>query len=238
MNSNQRIDEFLKLQDKGISLDEIASTLGIKSQTLRRDLNKNGYKSVKGKYIKKDEINTSEQVSFKDSSLLNNNDVKVVENKINKATQKTTRKNNKVAEKIETLNKEGDKKRDIKIEDNKTKKSKIKIAKEIKANNKNLKQTKPKKDRKINLTQDDLDKLCEVYDWYLEVKDLKSLKPKKIKKSLNIDFEKTEDKTVSIKVDKSVWEDFLRLCSNTSYDRKTVITQALSDFMKNHKELL
>ena len=51
MTSNQRIDEFLKLQDKGISLDEIASTLGIKPQTLKRDLNKNGYKSVKGKYI-------------------------------------------------------------------------------------------------------------------------------------------------------------------------------------------
>ncbi len=28
MASNQRIDEFLRLQDKGISLDEIVSTLG------------------------------------------------------------------------------------------------------------------------------------------------------------------------------------------------------------------
>ena len=52
MASNQRIDEFLRLQDKGISLDEIASTLGVKPQTLRRNLNKNGYKSVNGKYIK------------------------------------------------------------------------------------------------------------------------------------------------------------------------------------------
>ena len=33
MASNQRIDEFLRLQDKGISLDEIASTLGVKPQT-------------------------------------------------------------------------------------------------------------------------------------------------------------------------------------------------------------
>ena len=40
MASNQRIDEFLRLQDKGISLDEIASTLGVKPQTLRRNLNK------------------------------------------------------------------------------------------------------------------------------------------------------------------------------------------------------
>ena len=71
MTSNQRIDEFLKLQNKGISLDEIASTLGIKPQTLKRDLNKNGYKSVKGKYIKKDEKsqNVSIQVSFVDNEL-------------------------------------------------------------------------------------------------------------------------------------------------------------------------
>ena len=46
------------------------------------------------------------------------------------------------------------------------------------------------------------------------------------------------DKTVNLKVDKGVWDDFLRLCSNSSYDRKTLVTQALYDFMKNHKDLL
>ncbi len=88
------------------------------------------------------------------------------------------------------------------------------------------------------MTQEDLDKLCEVYDWYLEIKDCKYLKPKKTKKEIVVDFEKTEDKTVSMKVDKGVWEDFLRLCSNTSHDRKTLLTQALSDSMKVHKDLL
>ena len=83
-----------------------------------------------------------------------------------------------------------------------------------------------------------MDKLCEVYDWYLSVKDCKSLKRKKSKKDIVIDFEPTEDKNVSLKVDKSVWEDFLRLCSNSSYDRKTIVTQALSDFMKVYKDLL
>lgn len=190
MNSNQRIDEFLRLQDKGISLDEIAFTLGIKPQTLRRDLNKHGYKSVKGKYLKKDDINTSVQVSFKDNSL------------------------------IESKFESGD------------------IFNSKKKNTKISKKSKPPKDKKINLTQEDLDKLCEVYDWYLQVKDLKPLKPKQTKKVINIDFEKTEDKTVSVKIDKGVWENFLRLCSNTSYDRKTMITQALVDFMKSHKELL
>lgn len=205
MTSNQRIDEFLKLQDKGISLDEIASTLGIKPQTLKRDLNKNGYKSVKGKYIKRDEKsqNVSIQVSFVDNEL---------NQKTNeKKAKKTTPKKTKVAE-----------------QSNKNEKVKVK----------NTKTSKTKKDKKINLTQEDLDKLCEVYDWYLEIKDCKSLKPKKTKKEIFVDFEKTEDKTVSMKVDKGVWEDFLRLCSNTSHDRKTLVTQALSDFMKVHKDLL
>lgn len=205
MTSNQRIDEFLKLQDKGISLDEIASTLGIKPQTLKRDLNKNGYKSVKGKYIKKDEKsqNVSIQVSFVDNELNQKNN--------EKKAKKTTPKKTKVAE-----------------QNNKNEKVKVK----------NTKTSKTKKDKKINLTQEDLDKLCEVYDWYLEIKDCKSLKPKKTKKEIVVDFEKTEDKTVSMKVDKGVWEDFLRLCSNTSHDRKTLLTQALSDFMKVHKDLL
>ena len=205
MTSNQRIDEFLKLQDKGISLDEIASTLGIKPQTLKRDLNKNGYKSVKGKYIKKDEKsqNVSIQVSFVDNEINQKNN--------EKKAKKTTPKKTKVAE-----------------QNNKNEKVKVK----------NTKTSKTKKDKKINLTQEDLDKLCEVYDWYLEIKDCKSLKPKKTKKEIVVDFEKTEDKTVSMKVDKGVWEDFLRLCSNTSHDRKTLVTQALSDFMKVHKDLL
>ena len=205
MTSNQRIDEFLKLQNKGISLDEIASTLGIKPQTLKRDLNKNGYKSVKGKYIKKDEKsqNVSIQVSFVDNELNQKNN--------EKKAKKTTPKKTKVAE-----------------QSNKNEKVKVK----------NTKTNKTKKDKKINLTQEDLDKLCEVYDWYLEIKDCKYLKPKKTKKEIVVDFEKTEDKTVSMKVDKGVWEDFLRLCSNTSHDRKTLVTQALSDFMKVHKDLL
>ena len=205
MTSNQRIDEFLKLQNKGISLDEIASTLGIKLQTLKRDLNKNGYKSVKGKYIKKDEKsqNVSIQVSFVDNELNQKNN--------EKKAKKTTPKKTKVAE-----------------QSNKNEKVKVK----------NTKTSKTKKDKKINLTQEDLDKLCEVYDWYLEIKDCKYLKPKKTKKEIVVDFEKTEDKTVSMKVDKGVWEDFLRLCSNTSHDRKTLLTQALSDFMKVHKDLL
>ena len=216
MASNQRIDEFLRLQDKGISLDEIASTLGVKPQTLRRNLNKNGYKSVNGKYVKynKESINTSVQVSFVDNTL--------IKNEQNKKEKKLKSKEDKVEKSPEKIN---------------NKKNKAKEDTKDVTKNKQ-KSTKVKKDRKINLTQEDLDKLCEVYDWYLEVRDCKSLKPKKQKKSIAIDFEETSDKTVNLKVDKGVWDDFLRLCSNSSYDRKTLVTQALYDFMKNHKDLL
>ena len=228
MTSNQRIDEFLRLQDKGISLDEIASTLGVKPQTLRRNLNKNGYKSVKGKYIKKDEKsqNVSIQVSFVDNTLIKNEQNKK-ENKPKSAKKSSIEK--KLKSKEDKVEKSPEK---INNKKNKAKED----TKDVTKNKQ--KSTKVKKDRKINLTQEDLDKLCEVYDWYLEVRDCKSLKPKKTKKEIVVDFEKTEDKTVSMKVDKGVWEDFLRLCSNTSHDRKTLVTQALSDFMKVHKDLL
>lgn len=196
MNSNERVDEFLKLQEKGISFEDIASSFGVKPNTLKKDLNKRGYKFVKGKYIQKLQKQESMQVVFEEA--------KSVENK------KTSKDNNKVT-------------------------SKESIQKITKKNNK---VTKPKKDKKINLTQEDLDKLCEVYDWYLQVKDFKALKRKKIKNDITVDFEFKEEKSINLKVDKDIWEDFLRLCSNSSYDRKTIITQALKDFMKVYKDLL
>ena len=56
MTDKQNLDKFLKLQNKGISIDEIATQLDSDIKALRRFLNKNGYKSVKGKYVKKDDI--------------------------------------------------------------------------------------------------------------------------------------------------------------------------------------
>ena len=71
-------------------MDEIASTLGVKPQTLRRNLNKNGYKSVNGKYIKdnKESINTSVQVSFVDNTLIKSEQNKK-ENKPKKGSAST-----------------------------------------------------------------------------------------------------------------------------------------------------
>ena len=106
---------------------------------------------------------------------------------------------------------------------------------------KKKKTTTPKKDRKINISQEDLDKLCEVYDWYIEVRDNKALKPKKLsnKKDISLENENITDfKSVNIRVEKETWEDFERLCSNSSFNKKEIITQALKDFMKTYKNLL
>ena len=106
---------------------------------------------------------------------------------------------------------------------------------------KKKKTTTPKKDRKINISQEDLDKLCEVYDWYIEVRDNKALKPKKLsnKKDILLENENITDfKSVNIRVEKETWEDFERLCSNSSFNKKEIITQALKDFMKTYKNLL
>lgn len=121
-----------------------------------------------------------------------------------------------------------------------TKKS---IAKKAPSESKKLSnKVNPKKDRKINIMQDDLDKLCEVYDWYLQVKDYKSMKPRKSivnKKDINIEEQNLSDlKSTSIKVDKKVWEDFERLCSNSQFTKQEIVTQALKDFMKEYRHLI
>lgn len=197
MRFKERLDNFLELQNKGISFDIIAKELGISTSTLRSFLNKRGYKSDGGKYILKED-----------------------------RSEKTVNREFKQIVFDEANEKQGKLKRQPELKEEKS------IAKNTK---------KAKKDRKINITQDDLDKLCEVYDWYLEVKDYKCMKPKKTsnKKDVNLD-EKVihEIKSTNIKVDKKVWEDFERLCSNSKFSKQEVITQALKDFMKEYRDLI
>ena len=63
MNSKDRIELFLKYQKQNMPFEDISNKLGIKASTLRRSLNKNGYKSEKGIYVKS--IDES-QISFED----------------------------------------------------------------------------------------------------------------------------------------------------------------------------
>lgn len=202
MNSKDRIELFLKYQNQNMSFEDISEKLEMKPATLRRNLNKNGYKSEKGIYVKS--IDES-QISFD-----NVNSTK--KSSKSKLKTKDTKEKSKTKETIKTKEKVNKKKSTI-----------------------------PKKDKKINICQDDIDKLCEVYDWYIEVKDNKVFRPKKVsnKKDIVLDTEEISDvKSANIRVDKQTWEDFERLCSNSSYNKKEILTQALKDFMKVYKNLL
>ncbi|CZS01600.1 MULTISPECIES: DNA-binding protein [unclassified Clostridioides] len=215
-NNEERIDKFLELQSKGIKFTEIAQNLKISQSTLRNFLNKKGYKSEKGKYILKDELNYNENLDKK--NLEEENFKKNISNRKKVSTKKKNSNEKVLSKGIEQ----------IKFNDTDLK------------NTKSKKNVKPKKDRKINITQEDLDKLCEVYDWYLEVKDY-NIKPKKIsnKKDVHIDDESIDElKTTRIRIDKETWNDFERLCSNSNFEKHQILTQALKEFMKKYKNLL
>lgn len=207
-----RIELFLKYQNENMSFEDISNKLGVKPTTLRRSLNKAGYKSDKGKYIKMEEIDKNNKIGSESQISF-----EYINNK-SKIKPKSTKKE---ISKKETAKKNKSQKETVK-----------KIA---------TKKVIPKKDKKINISQEDLDKLCEVYDWYIEVKDNKALRPKKLsnKKDIVIEDENIKDiKSVNVRVDKGTWEEFERLCSNSSYSKKEIITQALKDFMKAYKSLL
>lgn len=225
MKDKERIKKFIELQNKGLKLEDIALELGIAKTTLRVFLNKNGYKMYNGIYKLKDESAEFKQIEFEESKSSNNKSTKITKSK------KTSNKEDKIKKEV------------IKKVDNKSnKQSKSKQSLNTDTiQKKNVKMKSVRKDRKINITQEDLDKLCEVYDWYMEVKDLKTIKskPKNNKKDIKIENSNIENlKTTSIKVDKSTWEDFERLCSNSQFSKIEIITQALKDFMKEYKNLL
>lgn len=104
------------------------------------------------------------------------------------------------------------------------------------------KKTTPKKDRKINITQEDMDKLCEVYDWYLSVKDTISYNAATEEDSKNKDvvIEETElkdTKKAYLNIDRQTWEDFDVLCSNCGFKKNEVLTQIIKDFLREHRNL-
>ena len=220
MKDKERIKKFIELQDKNLKFEDIALELGIAKTTLRVFLNKNGYKMNNGKYKLKDDFIEFKQIEFEENKNYNKN--KSTKTKENKTTSKKEKEITKTGK-----TKESNLKKNIKVEN--------------KVENKTTKRQIPKKDRKINITQEDLDKLCEVYDWYMEVKDLKSMKSNSSKNKKDIKIEDTNLeslKSTNIKVDKKTWEDFERLCSNSKFSKQEIITQALKDFMKEYKNLL
>ncbi|CEN78522.1 hypothetical protein [Paraclostridium sordellii] len=186
MTDKQKLNKFLQLQSKELKIDDIAKELDSDVKSLRRFLNKNGYRSVKGKYQKKED-SSSDNTKQLELNIKSNKSSKVSKN-----TQKS-------------------------IPSKKTKSS------------------------KININAQDLDKLCEVYDWYLSVKDIRAIQPKgnKSKKDVVIDSKNLKDlKASRIQVDKAIWEEFERLCSNSKYSKSEIITQALKEFLIQYKHLI
>lgn len=208
MTSKNKLNKFLELQSKGVKIEEIAKELDSEVKDLRRFLNQNGYKSVKGKYKLKEVLNGSKQLEISVSNT--------------KSTSKSKAKSTSSSTLIKDAN----------LTKNTTK---SKTSKPIK---KTIARTKTSK---VNMTEEDMDKLCEVYDWYLSIKDLKILQPKKRKNTKDISIDECDMsnlKSTSIKVEKSTWEEFERLCSNSDYTKQEILTQAIKNFLKEHKNLL
>ena len=230
MKDKERIKKFIELQDKDLKFEDIALELGIAKTTLRVFLNKNGYKMYNGKYKFKDEVSEFKQIEFEESkNSRKKKSTKIKEDKNPASKEVKIKKEKETKKKLESKknNKESISKKNIEGDNN--------------IQNKSVKRVTPKKDRKINVTQEDLDKLCEVYDWYMQVRDLKTIKSKvkTNKKDIKIENTNLESlKTTTIKVDKLTWEDFERLCSNSQFTKQEIITQALKDFMKEYKSLL
>lgn len=215
MTDKQKLDKFLKLQNKGISIDEIATQLDSDIKALRRFLNKNGYKSVKGKYVKKDDIPVNDS----------NQAVKQLELTMNSTKSfKPATKESKTSTKAK--------------KNNTSSTTSKKSSKPSTTKSQKVYKSKP---AKVNVSAEDLDKLCEVYDWYLSVKDIKSLKPKITKSKKDILIEEcdmTDLKSTRVQVEKSTWEEFERLCSNSDHTKQEIITQAIKEFLKQYKNLI
>lgn len=94
MNSKDRIELFLKYQSENMSFEDISKKLEVKPTTLRRSLNKYGYKSNNGIYEKSTD---ESQISFEDiknssksvkSNAKGNNKIKIKVKKVKSRQRK------------------------------------------------------------------------------------------------------------------------------------------------------
>ena len=179
---------------------------------------------------------TDTQVAFEDLITTNNK-----KNSSKSSSKKSTTKKSvtkKTSTKPSATKKNVSKKANKKVEKQTAEKSAAKSSNPKKSSSKRVIKNK---NSKVNVTQEDMDKLCEVYDWYLQVKDLDiieanaNIKKTSIKIYDNIIKDK---KRISSIVDESIWEDFSRLCENTCHKKGDVLTQAIKEFLIKHKDLI
>ncbi|MDR0879211.1 MAG: DNA-binding protein [Clostridioides sp.] len=237
LDNNERLNKFLELQKSELSFNEISNNMDIKPGTLRAFLNKNGYKSVKGEYVNEEnDINKESQ----ESKLPKGNKA----GKEKKVNESGTEQLNFIEAigKLESDTKSMDNARKTKnIKEKSGKKNKNETKEKVKKDVPKQKRKVVKTTKKINITPEDMDKLCEVYDWYLQVKDKISaeIQTNDERDDIIVETVKLKDvKSTTIRVDSNTWSEFERLCSNSKFSKPVVLTQALKDFMKNYKNIL
>ncbi len=192
---------------------------------------------------------SNKQITFKELlEPVNSNDVKISE-KINK----TNRKNASKEELLKNISGKSTSKtrpKRLSSQDNKAdKESKTSTKSKSSSDTKALKNasltkvaktTSKNKTSRVSFTQDELDKLCEVYDWYMAIKDLDPLKQVKHIENTNIKIEEDiikQAKKVSITIDQDVWENFSTLATNISQKKGPLLTEILKEYLLKHRDL-
>lgn len=99
---------------------------------------------------------------------------------------------------------------------------------------------------RVTMTQNDMDKLCEVYDWYLQIKDRVDFSevglheiPNYFNNMVNqVQDENIEKKILNTKIDKDVWEDFDRLCKNLDAKKSDMINFILKKVITDFSDII
>lgn len=198
-------------------------------------------KQVKFENLLESDLKKNENSNAKSSRKKNNKDTKAGKNKLESADlkKKITSTNKKTASSNKNTTSATEKKDSKKTSNKKATASKKNTTSPAKKTS--PKRTVKGKNSKVSVSQEDMDKLCEVYDWYMQVKDLDIIKEKtKIKKtSIKIEDDIIKNKKrISAVIDSDVWAAFDRLCNNTEEKKGEMLTFALKNFLLKHKDLI
>ena len=192
---------------------------------------------------------SNKQITFKELlKPVNSNDVKISE-KINKTNRKNASKEDHLKNISEKSTSKTRPKRPSSQDNKANSKAKTSTKARTTSDTKTLKKasltkvaktTSKNKTSRVSFTQDELDKLCEVYDWYMAIKDLDPLKQVKHIENTNIKIEEDiikQAKKVSITIDQDVWENFSTLATNISQKKGPLLTEILKEYLLKHRDL-
>lgn len=192
---------------------------------------------------------SNKQITFKELlKPVNSNDVKISE-KINKTNRKKASKEDPLKNISEKSTSKTRPKHHSSQDNKANTKTKTSTKTRATSDTKTLKKasltkvaktTSKNKTSRVSFTQDELDKLCEVYDWYMAIKDLDPLKQVKHIENTNIKIEEDiikQAKKVSITIDRDVWENFTTLATNISQKKGPLLTEILKEYLLKHRDL-